>query len=537
MNKRTIVIILAIIFLVLAIGTPYLIRNYLFLDGKIYPKDLETLDLSGKPLGDLSRISGFYHLQQLDLRDTQITPEEYEAFQKQLPDCRIQWQVPFQGSYLPLDTQKLTISSITPEEMALLDYFPQLKTVDAAACTDYDTLLQLQAMYPDCLVQYQLELDGTVLSQDATSAELPNTSGDTVAKALSYLPKLTQINAQGCQDLDSLLQLQTQYPDCAIHYTVSLCGENWPEDTTALAVSTVTAAELTQALPYLPAVNQVTVAQPIAEVDGMLALKESYPHISFTYSFQLLGKTVSTQDTHLDLSGITLNNTDALEAALPHFAALEKVDMCGCGIADADMGELNDRHPDTLFVWEIYFGGKAVRTDAIYFMPFQLNYQVTDKDADKLKYLTELQCLDLGHMDISRSDFLQYMTKMKYLLLADTLITDISGCANMPDLVYAEFFMSKIRDYSPLLECKNLVDLNVCYTKPTDPLIFCQMTQLEALWFRGNNKDSIYNQLKKALPNTNIAFDYGTATDGGWRELENYFKMRDLLGMPYRPVS
>ena len=537
MNKRIIVILLAIIFLILAVGTPYLMHNYLFLDGKIYPKDLESLDLSGKPLGDISRISSFTQLKQLDLRDTQITPAEYEKIQKQLPGCQILWLLPFQGNYLPLDTASVTVSSITQEEMALLAYLPQLKTVDASACKDYDTLLQLQAMYPACQVRYQLELDSVALAQDADIADLPNASGETVAQALAYLPNLTQVNAQGCQDLDRLLQLQLQYPNCRIRYTVPFAGNDWPEDTTVLAVSATTAQELAQALPYLSAVTQVTIEQPLSDVDAMLPLKEAYPQIAFTYSFQLLGKTVSTQDTQLDLSGITLENTAALEAALPHLAALEKVDMCGCGIADADMAALNEKYPDTLFVWEIYFGRNAVRTDVTYFMPYQLRYQVTDKDADKLKYLTELQCLDLGHMEISRSDFLQYMTKMKYLLLADTLITDISGCANMPDLVFAEFFMSKIKDYSPLLECKNLVDLNVCYTKPTDPLIFCQMTQLEALWFRGNNKDSVYNQLKKALPNTNIAFDYGTATDGGWRELENYFKMRDLLGMPYQPGS
>ena len=207
--------------------------------------------------------------------------------------------------------------------------------------------------------------------------------------------------------------------------------------------------------------------------------------------------------------------------------------MCGCGIADQDMAALNEKYPETLFVWEIYFGTKAVRTDAEYFMPYKLNYKVTDKDADKLKYLTELLCLDLGHMEISRSDFLQYMTKMKYLLLADTLITDISGCANMQDLVFAEFFMSKVKDYSPLLECKNLVDLNVCFTKPKDPLIFRQMTQLENLWFRGMYDETVIAQLKEALPNTRMVFHRGSSTGAGWRDLPNYFAQRDILGMGY----
>ena len=535
MRNRILVIVLAVILLILAAGTPLLIRNYVFLNGSIYPKDLQVLDLSGKPLEDISRISQLTQLRQLDLRDTGITPAEYEKIQKQLPGCQIQWLLPFQGNYLPLDTDALTLSQITEADMALLGYLPQLRTVDATACRDYEALRQLQDMYPNCQVRFQLDLDGILLDQDATAADLPNATGAAVTQALAFLPNLTQINAQGCREYDTLMQLQQQYPNCQILYSVRIDDQEWPSDTASLSVAS--ADDLAQALAYLPAVTLVSVETPLEDAAQMLALKEMYPQIQFAYTFRLFGKTVSTQDTALDLSGISISGTDVLEAALPHFNNLEKVDMCGCGIADEDMAALNERHPDTLFVWEIYFGGKAVRTDATYFMPYQLRYKVTDKDADKLKYLTELLCLDLGHMEISRSDFLQHMTKMKYLLLADTLISDISGCANMPDLVYAEFFMSKVKDYSPLLECENLVDLNVCYTKPKDPLIFCQMPQLQNLWFRGNYNKSIYNQLKEGLPNTRIAFDYGTATDGGWRELQNYFDMRDLLGMHYMQAS
>jgi hypothetical protein len=318
---------------------------------------------------------------------------------------------------------------------------------------------------------------------------------------------------------------------------VALDSQNWPEDTTIMNLSSATADELAQVLCYLKAVTHVNIQQTVSDAASMLALKEKFPEISFTYNFDLLGKTVSTNDTALDLSKIALKDTSALEAALPHFSNLEKVDMCGCGLSDETMSALNKAHPETLFVWEVYFGENAVRTDITYFMPYQLHYKITDNDADTLKHLTELVCLDLGHMEIARSDYLQYMTKMKYLLLATTQITDISGCANMQDLIYAELFMTNIKDFSPLIACKKLQDLNVCFTKPSDPLVFGQMSQLQSLWFRGNYNNDIYKALKKALPTTNIAFDPGTATEGGWRKLQNYFDMRDLLGMPYMEAS
>ena len=103
----------------------------------------------------------------------------------------------------------------------------------------------------------------------------------------------------------------------------------------------------------------------------------------------------------------------------------------------------------------------------------------------------------------------------------------------MKDLKYAELFMTKVTDFTPLLECKNLVDLNICYTYPEDPMIFAQMTQLENLWFRGELDYSIRDALRAALPNTRMLFGPGSSTGRGWRRLPNYYAMRDLLGMPY----
>jgi hypothetical protein len=136
-------------------------------------------------------------------------------------------------------------------------------------------------------------------------------------------------------------------------------------------------------------------------------------------------------------------------------------------------------------------------------------------------------------MKVTRTDYLAYMPKLQYLLMCSTPITDISHCANMKDLKYAEFFLTKVTDFSPLLECKNLVDLNICYTKPEDPLIFGQMTQLKNLWFRNMYDWQVRSQLRQMLPNTTMVFDGGSSTGGGWRKLDNYYAQRDILGMPY----
>ena len=39
--------------------------------------------------------------------------------------------------------------------------------------------------------------------------------------------------------------------------------------------------------------------------------------------------------------------------------------------------------------------------------------------------------------------------------------------------------------------------------------------------------------LEAAMPDTFIQYCYGLMARNGWRDLQNYFDMRDLLGMPY----
>lgn len=532
MKKSTVVsLIIASVLVLCAFAGFFFCINYLVIDGTVYEKDASSLDLSGKPIEDLEKLAQFTALEHLDVRNTGLTVEEYTYLQNALPNCEIAWLLPFQGSYLPLDSQTVTVTELTEEEISLLAYLSELKTVDATGCQDLDILMTLKARSPNLDIRYRLTLGNTVLEQDAES--LASASIEHISAALSYLPNLKTVDASGCTDFDELLALKAQYPGCEISYLIPFCGQLWPDDTKEMEVNAASAAGLSEILPYLPQVTKITVAEPIPDPEAMISLVESHPDLDLTFSFPLMGQTVSNAVTHLDISGNELTSVEAIEQYMPLFTQLEKVDMCGCGISNEEMAALNQRHPDTLFVWEVQMGNFKLRTDITFFMPYQYRYQVTDADADTLKYLTELICIDFGHMDITRTDYLAYMPKMQYLLMCDTPITDISYLANMKDLKYVELFMTKVTDFSPLLECKNLVDLNICYTYPDDPMIFAQMTQLENLWFRGDLDYSIREALRAALPNTRMLFGPGSSTGRGWRRLPNYYAMRDLLGMPY----
>ena len=209
---------------------------------------------------------------------------------------------------------------------------------------------------------------------------------------------------------------------------------------------------------------------------------------------------------------------------------LQKVVMCDCGIGNEEMDALNKRYENIRFVWTVHIGRVSVRTDAIYFAPVVTREHVYENQMEPLKYCTDLVAIDLGHMAVTTCTWAAYMPNLQYLILADTGVSDISPLANHEKLVFLELFITAVRDYSPLLSCPNLEDLNLCYSYGSAEPIK-KMTWLKRLWWDGNPYET--KGLEAFLPDTECNFSSGSSTGGTWRLGQRCKEQRDILGMPY----
>lgn len=248
----------------------------------------------------------------------------------------------------------------------------------------------------------------------------------------------------------------------------------------------------------------------------------------------LFGQEFDSSAEFLDLSGIAIEDLTQLEAALSAFPNLKQVDMVDCGISNEEMDALNRRHPGIKFVWALYIRGIMLRTDATIFMPGKYGVRIYDSDCALLQYCHDLICIDLGHMPITDCSFLYGTPQVKYLILADTSLQDISPIGTLTKLEFLEIFNMGIVDYWPLTNCTSLKDLNISYTTFLDCTPLYQMTWLERLMMVGSgfNWDE-QAQFRAELPFISIVFESRSATDKGWRYSPNYYAMRDLLGMHY----
>jgi len=454
--KKIVIPILVLLILVSAVCGVYVgykiwhLSNHIFVEDAVYEKDAVFLDLRG----------------------TGVSLEHYESLRRQLPYCEIRYDLPFQGSFYPDDTQTLTITSLTEEEMLLLDLLPQLKTVEAAGCRDY---AQLQA-------------------------------------------------------------LQKRHPDCEVHYTVTIQGEAYPEDTTSLSIPAglTDVSELMENLQWLPQVYSVYLEQPQAAPETLRELMEMYPDISFFWEKDALGETYSSDITEIDLSGRTDLTLEQVAEELAYFPNLEKVDMSFCGFDNETMAAFREEMRDQYkVVWTMKIYGLKVRTDDTYFMPVKHDVKVADYQLHQLIYCEDMLCVDVGHMPIRKLDWVTGMPHLKYLIVADGPLMYIEPLSTCKELIYLELFMTKVSDFTPLLGCTALQDLNVAMTNG-DPMVFKDMPWLKNLWInRLGVSRAEHEEIQAALPDTHIESEHGLPTGNGWRKLQNYFDMRDLLGMGY----
>lgn len=556
-TKKRAALSLVVLAVFAAIVAVWFFSQYTVLMGGIYNKDAEIIDLRGKD----------------------ISAEKYEAISMELPGRDILWDIPFQGKTYSQETDVLAVATLTQEDADMLRHFPKLQQLDARECRDYEVLEAVIRENPQLLVLCSAELSGTSYDQDSTAVWLGSCTGQELA-AVKCLTRLEAIQIGGGMEPEVYAQLQEYCQQKEIELQFAIGGEIVSQDVSELVLNQPTDEDLAAAA-LLPQLKTLHLADPVAAAETVLALGEKLPGTNITWEKNVLGMTFDSDATQIDLTGVlsrvdgadpeeltpyqraaneyVLGDPDPLpsavsiryeelvdrtpqtkdiiaevEAAMAYFPNAEKLVMAGCFLDNEAMSELRETHrADYKVSWTVKCGRIAPRTDATYFMPAKYNvYSFSGEDGQNLKYCEDVVCIDVGHMNIDDIGFTAYMPELKYMILGETIIKDISPLANCKKLVFLEIQRSRVEDLTPLLQCTALEDLNIGTLEKIDLNVVKQMTWLKTLYmatFRKNLKE-----MQEALPDCNIKAPTDTTVlNNGWRELPNYYAMRDALLMYY----
>lgn len=507
--------------------------RFLYIQGSFYRRDARELTVPSDMAGELDRLGEFTSLEKLDLRKCPVTVEAYEQLRQQLPDCEIRWNVPFQDGYVDSLSTGLELGFLREADLSRLEYLTQLEYVTAVDCDEQLWFVELQRQRPELEVFYTVTLSGGLWGSDARELTLRDADAAVLAEKLKYLPKAEKVLLTGSlPPAEQIRLLREQYPEIEFSWQMECDGKILDMQTTSFDLSgAASTEEVEEILFYFPKLEKLDLRGNTIPAEELIHLSKKNPGVCFLWDLPIGGITVSTAAKEIYLSGLEVTAAQ-METVLHCFPNLERVEMCGCPVETEEMAALWKQYPDIRFVWTVDLAGMPHRTDADHFMPNKYGLKINDANIADLQYCVDMICVDVGHgTEVTHCQWASNMPNLQYLVLADSGVKSVEPLRGLKKLVFLELFQSRVKDYSPLVECPALEDLNLCYTYG-DPTPVQEMTWLKRLWWSGCRWNK-RKELTAALTDTQIEFSAKSSTGNGWREGQRYYEMRDIVGMGY----
>ena len=510
-GKKKLLALLLGVFLgaTIAAGVCWNVKNFVLADLHFYPRNEKILDLRGEnlPASRFDKLSG------------------------KLPECDILWTVPLSGGGVSSDAREVCVTALQAEDVALLRYLKNLEIVDARGCTDYENLLTLEKTFPALEVRYPVVLGGSAFDHRAEEITVRGVAEEELSR-LDNMPNLKRVICTGAPSRAAAL-LRDACAARNVDFTVKIGKDLLEQDAKAVILQGITQEELFL-LESLPELKTVHMIRPQAAAEQLLALAERNPRLTVSWEAEVCGVLCAWDSEELDLSRGKVESLAEMEAALSYFPRVKTVFLGKCAMENETLARLREEKRDQYkLVWTVELGKKlTARTDDTTFMPVRESvYYFNDEEAYNLRYCEEMVCIDIGHMSIHNIDFVKYMPNLEFLILAHTQLNYIDPISGCKKLKFLELDWAPVRDLSPLVGCTALEDLNLGNTFASfEPVK--QMTWLKHLWVI-NCSSGVAYKMGQALPDTKVQGSGSATVDSGWRDLPNYYKMRDLLGMHY----
>ena len=435
------------------------------------------------------------------------------------------------------DVTELSIV-LEPNEFYKLASYPNLQSVDFTGSSCYAEILDWASRNPQVEIRYTVAFpDGGEAANDTKKLDLSALDEDTLLSAselLAYLPALQTVDL-GSSDknaltVDTLLALQTQYPDTDFRYRVRVGNELLSLDAAELDLSE--AEDVSALLPWMGCMRQLRQVS-LGTGDGedsrlrwsdIAAMEQAAPQASFDYAFTLYGQSFTLQDEQMDLNHIDIDDQGALVKAITAcMPNLRYLDMDFCGVDDEHMAEIRDSLPNATVVWRIWFGRRyTARTDTERILASNPDRggDLTKANTESLKYCTKVKYLDLGHnLELEDISFVAYMPDLEVAVLAMNQWWDARPLLNCPKLEYLEMQTGACSDLRPIGQLKNLKHLNICYCLALSDITPIYDLDLERLWV-GSISPIPAEQVEeyhRLHPNCEINTTTVDPTEEGWR--------------------
>ena len=423
-----------------------------------------------------------------------------------------------------------------PGELYMLDYYPNLKSVDLTGSTCYDAILDFAAKRPQLHIAFTVSFGGSAaVSYDVPALTLnPGTfTYEGLLENLRYMPNLTTVSLPGitlnAQQVNSILET---YPELILDYTVDILGTVCGADTTMLDLSGMAGPQVDTVAPMLALLTRLETVRlssslSFAEVDRLQA---AAPHVTFDYSFSLFGKTISTADGEVIYKQHSIgNNGEAqLREALTVMEKCSRFVLDDCGFDYEVLAKVREdfRATGPKVVWRVKFGVgdrySTVTDDDI----IRAVYNVTNDTCGPMKYLEDVKYMDLGHNEyLSDLSFVSYMPELEVLIASESGVVSTDGFENCKKLTWLELaYCYKLENIDALAQCDGLKYLNISYSKVTslEPLDTLPLERFVYLKPKASTEEqNTFTTIHPKGECITVFYGYSMPYSYGWRYNDN----------------
>ena len=274
-------------------------------------------------------------------------------------------------------------------------------------------------------------------------------------------------------------------------------------------------------------------------------LVDAAPEAIFHYTFQIFGKTISTNDEEVEFNRQNIGNDgeEELRSALDIMTGCKAFRLIDCGFDNEVLAQIRADYPRTKVVWKVKFGKYSAMTDTDTIRAVK---NVFDDTCYNLRYCNEVKYMDLGHNEtLTDLSFVGFMPDLEILIVSGCAVSDLSGFENCKKLEFLELaYCGKLTDISPLAGCESLTDLNISYTKVKDlvPLDGLPLEHLMSVhsWVQPNEQ----TVFKEIHPDCWSQFYAAQPYGKGWRYEQDgrtytkgYTKVREVFDLDSIPQS
>lgn len=271
-----VVAVLAVILVALTAGGIWFKTTHVTMQEEYVPKNITSItltSLSGEDVIAMDEMTALEEINAQGIRDYELLLK----LQSRHPGCDVHYTVCLDGQEYPEDSREITLTALTAEELELFRYLPQVKTVNAQGCTDYTLLQQLREMYPEYELFYTLPIGGEEYTTDTTTLDISGITDEDIAM-LAYLPNLKTVHmAEPKAQPGLLLQMVENRPEVEFSWDMEVLGIRVDNTTTELSFADIAMTEtdtLSHALAYFPNLEKVDMTNCGFDNETMAAFRE-----------------------------------------------------------------------------------------------------------------------------------------------------------------------------------------------------------------------------------------------------------------------